>query len=357
MDTISLKKYIYDNQKIEFVLDEIGCKNIKYHDNKEFYSCSNYNGDNVGAVNVKNNQYLNVVNWTRQKEFDDNSDIITLVEYNKNISFLEAVKYLHKILGLDFKYSKPIKTQKVSEQNVALSFLAKHRSRKRIDVSNIQTIDEDLLNDYIPLLYIGWLREGVMPWTAKKFGLAYSYKRKRVIIPMRYWITGELLGINSRTTVENYEELGIKKFFITPSYQKSLNLFGLYENYDSIQKAKQVTVVEAEKSVLKRDSLNDSTLVALSGHTMSEEQAAILIGLNVDIVIALDKDVPIEEVWDICEKFYNKRNVYYIQDKWDLLKEKDSPADAKNKIYNFLMKYKVKYDAEHHRKYLKSLQK
>ena len=26
MDTISLKKYIYDNQKIEFVLDEIGCK-------------------------------------------------------------------------------------------------------------------------------------------------------------------------------------------------------------------------------------------------------------------------------------------------------------------------------------------
>ena len=307
MDTISLKKYIYDNQKIEFVLDEIGCKNIKYHDNKEFYSCSNYNGDNVGAVNVKNNQYLNVVNWTRQKEFDDNSDIITLVEYNKNISFLEAVKYL--------------------------------------------------LNDYIPLLYIGWLREGVMPWTAKKFGLAYSYKRKRVIIPMRYWITGELLGINSRTTVENYEELGIKKFFITPSYQKSLNLFGLYENYDSIQKAKQVTVVEAEKSVLKRDSLNDSTLVALSGHTMSEEQAAILIGLNVDIVIALDKDVPIEEVWDICEKFYNKRNVYYIQDKWDLLKEKDSPADAKNKIYNFLMKYKVKYDAEHHRKYLKSLQK
>ena len=62
-------------------------------------------------------------------------------------------------------------------------------------------------------------------------------------------------------------------------YIKSLNLFGLYENYDSIQKAKQVTVVEAEKSVLKRDSLNDSTLVALSGHTMSEEQAAILIGL------------------------------------------------------------------------------
>ena len=131
----------------------------------------------------------------------------------------------------------------------------------------------------------------------------------------------------------------------------------IIDNYDSIQKAKQVTVVEAEKSVLKRDSLNDSTLVALSGHTMSEEQAAILIGLNVDIVIALDKDVPIEEVWDICEKFYNKRNVYYIQDKWDLLKEKDSPADAKNKIYNFLMKYKVKYDAEHHRKYLKSLQK
>lgn len=355
MDVISLKQYIFENSKIEFVLESIGCHNIKYHSNKDFFSCANIDGDNVGAINVKNNEYLNVVNWTREKDFDDNSDIITLVEYNKKISFIEAIKYLHKILGLDFKWTGK-KVEKNQDQN-PLSIFEKYRCKKKVDVSDINIIDEDVLNDFVSLLYIGWLREGIMPWTAKKFGIAYSYRRKRVIIPMRYWLTGELLGINSRTTVENYEEFGIKKFYITPSYQKNINLFGLYENYESIKKAGYVVIYEAEKSVLKRDSLNDSTGVALSGHSISEEQVRILIGLNVDIVISLDNDIPIEEVRHMCEKFYNIRNVYYTHDKWNLLNEKDSIADKPNKIFDFLMKYKVQYDAEEHRQYLKSLGK
>ena len=57
MDTISLKKYIFENNKIEYILNEIGCRDIVYHKNKEFYSCSNFNGDNKSAVNVKNNEY------------------------------------------------------------------------------------------------------------------------------------------------------------------------------------------------------------------------------------------------------------------------------------------------------------
>lgn len=158
-----------------------------------------------------------------------------------------------------------------------------------------------------------------------------------------------------RTVIPDYAELGIKKFLITPSYPKSLNLFGLYENYKSIQEAGYVVIFESEKSVIKRDSLNDSTCVALSGHTISEEQVRILIGLNVDIVVALDKDIPIEEVRDICNKFYGVRNVYYIWDKWNLLREKDSPADALNKIYQFLMKYKIKFDDKEHKEYLKGL--
>lgn len=356
MDTISLKKYIFENEKIEYVLDQIGCHNIKYHSNKDFFSCSNYNGDNPAAVNVKNNQYLNVTNWTRDKEFDGNSDVITLVQYNKGCSFIDAVKYLHSILGLEYKWSKP---QKKAHPPVKLCDRFEKYKQKyyKNDVNDIQFLDEDLLNDYVPLLYIGWFHEGIMPWTAKKFGLAYSYKRKRVIVPMRYWLTGELLGINARTTVENYEEFGIKKYFLTPTYPKNTNLYGLYENYDSIQKAGYVVVYEAEKSVLKRDSLNDSTGVALSGHFISDEQVSILIGLNVDIIISMDKDVRIEQVWHICSKFYKIRNVYFTYDKWDVLGEKDSIADMSNKIHGFFMKHKFKYDAVEHKKYLDSFNK
>lgn len=354
MDTVSLKRYIFENQKIEYVLEKIGCYNIKYHPNKEFYSCCNYNGDNPNAVNVKNNEYLDVRNWTRENEFDENSDIITLVQYNKNFSFIEAIKYIHGLLGLEYKYQK---VQKKIDLKDPLSIFKKVKNKVRLNVADLRVLDEDKLEEFIPLLHISWLRDGIMQWTAKKFGLAYSYKRKRVIIPMRYWLTGELLGINARTTIENYKELGIKKYYITPSYPKNINLYGLYENRENIQKAGYVVIVEAEKSVLKRDSLGDSTLVALSGHTISEEQKRILIGLNVEIIVALDKDISQDEIRHICNKFYGIRKVSYMCDKYGLLGEKDSPADASNKIYQYLFKHRVIYDNSERKEYLKSLNK
>lgn len=356
MTTIALKKYIYDNEKVEYVLEEIGCHDIVYHQNKKYWSCANFDGDNKTAINVKNNEYLNVRNWTREKYFDSHSDIITLVEYNKNCSFIEAVKYLHDILGLDYKYIKNKKKSKEDEKKDPLYIFKKiKRSTRNIDVEDVHVLDEKVLNDFVPLLYIGWFREGVMPWTRKKFGLAYSYKYKRVIIPHRFWLTGELVGINARTVVENYDVFGISKYHITPSYQKHLNIYGLYENYDAIQKAGYVVVMESEKSVLKRDSLFDATCVALSGKYISDEQVSILIGLNVNIIISMDNDVNINEIRFMCEKFFRIRNVYYTKDKWNLLDEKDSIADKSNKVFKFLMEHKIKYTENEHKKYLKSL--
>ena len=222
-------------------------------------------------------------------------------------------------------------------------------------MSKIVAIEDDVLNDYVPMLYVDWVKkEGIMEWTRKKFGLAYSYKKKRVIIPMRYWLTGELLGINSRTVIDNYEEFGIKKYFITKTYPKNMNLYGLYENYDSIQKAGYVVVYESEKSVLKRDSRGDSCAVALSGKSMSYEQVSILKGLNVEVIISLDKDVSLEHIRSICENFYGTR-VSYTYDKYDLLNEKDSIADAPKKVFEYLLKYRVKYDENEHIEYMKWL--
>lgn len=353
--TISeLKEYIYNERKIEYILEEIGCHSIMYHSTKEFYSCGNYNGDNKGAINVKNNPYLNVVNWTREKQFGDNSDIITLVQYNKNMSFIEAVKYLHKILDLPFEFKKQEKPKKKFDP-LGIFKKVLRSNRKIVNVDDIKVLEDKLLDDYIPMLHISWVKQGITERTRKKFGLAYSYKYKRVVIPMRYWLTGELLGFNQRTTVENYTEFGIKKYFLTPTYPKHLNLYGLWENYNSIQKAGYVVVAESEKSVLKRDSLGDSTVVALSGKTISDEQVRILIGLNVEVVIALDKDVDINEVRHLCEKFKNIRRVSYIQDFMGFLGDKDAPMDASNKDYQFLFDNRIVYDKSEQRKYEESL--
>ena len=360
MTVLELKKYIFHEGKIEFILNEIGCGHIVYHPTKEYYSCSNCNGDNKTAINISNNEYLNCRNYTREKEFDENSDLLTLVQYNKslnnkNFSFFDTVKYLHKLLGLPLTFKKQEEKKKVVDP--LYIFKKVKAKRKRQNVLDFQVLDESELQDFVPYVHIDFFKEGIMPWTVKKFGLAYSYRFKRNVIPLRYWLTGELLGFNMRTSVENYELFDIKKYFITPGYPKQMNLFGLWENKQFIQEKGYVVVYEAEKSVLKRDSLNDSTGVAVSGHEISDEQVKILIGLNCEIIIAFDKDIDIDHIRHCCEKFYGIRKVSYIWDKYDLLGEKDSPADAQNKIFEFLMQYRVTYDYEEHNKYLKSLKK
>lgn len=357
MDTISLKKYIFENNKIEYILREIGCGHIQYHPNKEYYSCSNYNGDNQAAINIKNNSYLNVINWTREKEFGDNSDIITLVQYNKDISFVEAIKYIHKILELPFEFKKVKQEKEEEKESPNLIFEKMISRRKIVDVAEIQALEDKILNDYIPLLHLSWVKEGITERTRKKFGICYSYRYKRIIVPIHHWLTGELIATNARTTVENYDEFNIRKYILSSGYNKQLNLYGLYENYDSIQKAGYVVVYESEKSVLKRDSLCDSTGIALSGHSLSDEQIAILWGLNVEIVFAFDNDISIEEIWHSCEKLCRGRKVSYIKDFMGIMKEKDSPADCCNKDFNFLFDNRITYGREQQHKYQESLNK
>lgn len=336
MDTISLKKYIHDNQKIEFILNEIGCHHIQYHPLKDYYSCGNYNGDNTSSINVYNTPYLGVKNWTREKEFGLHSDIFTLVQYNKKLDFVGAIKFLHSILGLDYKWIKPV----IKKAFDPLAIFKNHKYGK-MDVKEYEILQASLIDNYVPMLHESWYKEGICPWTREKFDICYSFKRNRIMIPLRMWNTGELLGFNARTTIDNYKELGIKKYFITPSYPKQYNLYGLYENYNEIQKAGRVVVYESEKSVLKRDSRNDHTGVALSGHTISEEQVAILKGLGVEIIISMDKDVPLEEVKYICNKFQGY-NVSYTYDKYDVLSPKSSIADMPNKVCETFIKNRIK---------------
>ena len=356
MTALELKKFIYDNHKIEYILEDLGCKNIVFHHIKGFYSSCQPNGDNSMGVVIKNCDGLNYYSYSRNIHIEDGKDIFNLIQDIKKINFSEAIKYTHKLLGLKYEYLTKKEAEK-SKFDLCALFKKANSKRKRIcNVGDIKYIEENVLDDFYQGVHIDLFREGIIKKTIDKFHLMYSYKWKRTIFPHYYWLTGQLIGYNARTSVENYDLFEISKYFITPGMQKELNLYGLYQNIEDIEKQHIVVIGESEKSVLKRDSRGDSTWVALSGKSISEEQVRIILGLNVhEIVISLDKDVAIEEVWSICERFYNKRKVTYICDKYDLLGEKDSPADANNKIYDFLFKHRIEYDENKHKDYLKSL--
>ena len=360
MTSIELKQFIYDNNRIEYILENLGCTNIVLHpetsNHSATYSARQPDGDNDGGVIIKACPNLNYYSYSRHIHIEDNKDIFNLIQDIKKIKFSEAIKYTHKLLGLEYTYSPQKKVDKPKFDPLEIFKRAASRKRRICNISDIKYMEEEELYDFYPGVHISLFREGIMPWTAKKFGLCYSYKRNRQIIPIRHWINGRLVATNARSTVENCDLFGIKKYIITTGYSKTSNIYGYWENQESINKAGYCVIYEAEKSVLKRDSLNDSTGLALHGHSISEEQVRIIFSLDInEIVIALDKDVPIEEVWSICEKFYRIRKVSYIWDTHNLLGEKDSPADASNKIYQFLFKHRIVYDENKHNEYLKRL--
>jgi DNA primase len=203
------------------------------------------------------------------------------------------------------------------------------------------------------------LKEGILPFTCERFNIGYDVKTKRILIPHRLWCgaDNDFVGVIGRTTISNPEIFDIPKYYPLKAYPKSLNVYGLQENYRTIQEKGYVVVFEAEKSVLKRHSKMDGTGTAICGHAMSFEQSKILISLNVDIIIAMDEGVDINEIRAICENFYGIRNVYYIHDaEHKYLGTKESPADLCDAKYYDMYRERVLYDANEHKAYMKYLE-
>ena len=344
MNTVELKSYIIENDKANIILESIGCYNIKRH--KNFYSFSTrYNSKPTSTVLKRNN--LKVKVWADNDIGNIHGDIFNLVSKLMECSIGDSIKLVHRYLGFEYDGFTEITDEQIEK-------FKEIKGNKEEKQELIFYSKDDILKYYTPMPYFEWIKEGILPATQEEFMIGYSRSYNRVVIPHRYYKhkKNNFVGLIGRTLVENHKELGIPKYFPLIPYPKTQNLFGLYENKKYIKRAGYINVFEAEKSVLKRHSRLDRTGVALCCHEISDIQVNIILSLNVDVIIQMDSDVPLNEVRAICEKFYGKRNVYYVVNKFNLLEDKESPADKHNKIYNFLWNRKKLYDSNEHDIYI-----
>ena len=130
-----------------------------------------------------------------------------------------------------------------------------------------------------------------------------------------------------------------------------MNAYGIDKNKESIKEYKKCIIFEAEKSVLKMDSIyGNNPSVAVGGSSVSEYQLNLLkVNGCEKVYLAFDREEG--EKWEnklnkICQKIVNfNLECYIIEDvEGKYLNLKESPADKGRETFEILLKEARKYE-------------
>lgn len=330
-----IKEYLLNNDLVESVLSALGCGYVKNHGN--YISAANPSGDNKQAIVIYLNENLTCVNYTRTIAKDKRStDIFDLVMFCEDCTFPEALKWVCETVGLDY-YQEP---EDVPESLQILKMLKQMSSDDSNEIrETLKPIPAQVLNYYLPYGNILFEQDGISLEVQKEFLVGYDPQSNRITLPIRSPI-GDLYGVKGRLFGEP-DEYNPKYLYLMP-VAKSEILYGLYENKEYIRNSNTLLIFEAEKSVQQCATNGIRNCVALGGKTISKTQAELIIRTGCTPIIALDKGIDIEEIYNVASIFPDNIPVQYIYDADDILLDKQSPSDdfkslqhlLRNNIYN-----------------------
>lgn len=105
-----------------------------------------------------------------------------------------------------------------------------------------------------------------------------------------------------------------------------------------IKETNEIIICESEKGVMQLWDMGFKNAVGIGGHSLSDWQITLIAQTGASkVIIAYDKDVPIEEITKEAKKIAPFRAVEYILDTENILEEKESPMDNPDKwikLYN-----------------------
>ena len=285
-------------------------------------------------------------------------DVFALVQHVKNIPFQEAFQFIVEYFHIkDTGFSVEVK---LSDDWDLLQAAEDYVLTPRKEVAFIP-ISENLVSGFYPLAApTEWMKEGISPEVMKYYNIRVDVALEKVIIPHRD-VNGNIIGIRGRT-YDPFELIDGKKYMPVRiekdmyNHQLGKNLYGIYENKETIKRLKKVLICESEKSVLQCATMygvDNCFAVAMCGSNFSVDQLQLLLDLGVEeIIFAPDRDYDVSyesgELVEYREKFYKQLekalpyvNCYYIIDIEGILPLKASPTDCGKDILEKLMKKKV----------------
>lgn len=344
MEIKIIKEYIYENNKVEQILEALGCHHIKWHPNGNpdaYWSAANKDGNNISAIIIYNKSSLKCINYTRDiNHGKENADIISLVEFINNQSFSEALKWVCDLCGIDY-YSN---LDEDIPESIKITKMIYEMQQGEINEEDrpLKPISEKILTYYKSYVNDMFKNDGISYEIQGEFEIGYDEFTNRITIPIRDEI-GNLCGIKGRLFKKELEEWELKYLYIEPCARSKV-LYGLYKTYQFIKEKGFCFIPEAEKGCMQLWGMGYFNSVATGGIKISRQQIEKLTRLGVDLIFVFDQGITKKDIEDIANKFVDGINIYYLWDKDNILKEKESPTDNKEK-FEYLYKnclYKIK---------------
>lgn len=329
-----LKKQIYEDMRIEEVLENLGMHHIKSHNNG-YWICGMPDGDNTSSTVVYNDEKIGVTAYTRT---DKNIiDIISLVQYVQSTDFRGALNWLYETLNIPRKYYSSIEKCKIIQPAQTFISRLQKKEEKAEKLGDIKLYGAEVFNKYCYCEYYekDFEKDNIPINVQKHFGvsqytdLKYYYPNHYFLIPIADEI-GNIAGIKLRCAKAwQYEN---NKYFYPEPCEKSSILYGLYQTKYYIDQQKEVIICEAEKGVMQLYSYGYKNAVAVGGHSISQVQLEKILKLEVDkIIIAFDQDVKEPVLLTEYKKLSDFVETTCIIDRQHILNEKESPMDNPKK--------------------------
>ena len=270
-----------------------------------------------------------------------------------NCTFAESVQFLESYFHIGMNFQRGFGRPKREEIEI------KPYVRKEVDFNEqLPEYDGSILNTFINYKPIEWIYEGISVETMEKYGIRYSIENNSIIIPHRDK-DGRLVGIRERNLDKRQVEVLGRKYVPhfsfthrkTYKHRLSMNAYGIDKNKEAISEYKKCIIFEAEKSVLKMDTIyGNNPSVAVGGSSVSLYQLNLLKELGVkDVYLSFDKEEGIK--WEqkldkICKRIYDFGfNVFIIEDKeGKYLDLKSSPIDHGKEVFEILLQGARKYE-------------
>ena len=340
MDAQTIKEYIYSNNKMETVLENLGMHHIQWHNRNEYITCGMPDGDNPSSTVVYcDNSFLMVKAYTRDiVDPYGISDIISLVSFIKKTIFTQSINWLCELFGLDY-YVESISDDPTLGYFKTFDALMKPKTFLEIQ---LKPIPEETLKAYLPWDNTIFYEDHIEWETQAEFELGLDVFSHRITIPIRDEM-GRLVGVKGRRAWDVVDQWNPKYIYLHQC-AKSRICYGLYKTLPYIREKNEIIVCESEKGVMQLWSYGYRNCVAVGGHSISQQQQDLIIQSGAaTIIIAFDKDVDEETVRKEAENLSLYRRVEYILDFDNILDEKESPMDNPNKWIDLYEKNRKLY--------------